>query len=446
MLAKHDNELICRIGPGTPMGKVMRHYWLPVLLPKELEADGPPLRCRLLGEDLIAFRDTSGRIGFIQNACPHRGASLFFGRNEELDPGLRCVYHGWKFDVDGNCIDMPNEPPESDFRSKVKATAYPGREWGGVIWCFMGDRDQMPGLPHHEWCLVPPDQRRVQWKAVRECNWLQALEGDLDSSHTGFLHGTLNRASVMEQAGLIADNAPVLNAMATEMGAMYGARRSLRPDSYYWRITQFVMPFYGLFPGAPDGSNPMHIWVPIDDDNTLSWGLDWKPSQPFSDEELDESKPSFSFGTGGGAEYAPTTSRPHGAWYTVANAQNNYLMDRQVQRTQTFSGVPTIALQDTAVTESMGAIFQRDTEHLGTSDVMIIRTRARLLGIANAMRERNELPPAAFEPEHFRLRSCAIHLPRDVDWVEATKDWLAAKTTEMPAQRVEVPLGRRTAG
>jgi hypothetical protein len=310
----------------------------------------------------------------------------------------------------------------------------------------MGEPERMPDLPHHEWCLVPPNQRRVQWKAVRECNWLQALEGDLDSSHTGFLHGTLNRASMMEQAGLIADNAPVLEAMETEMGAMYGARRSLRPDSYYWRITQFVMPFYGMFPGAPEGSNPMHIWVPIDDNNTLSWGLDWKPTLPFTDAELDESSPAFSFGTGGGAEYLQPTSRPHGAWYTVANAGNDYLLDREVQRTQTFSGIPTIALQDTAVTESMGGIYRRDREHLGTSDKMIIRTRARLLGIAKAMRDHNQSPPAAFEPEKFRLRSCAVHLPRDVDWVEATKDWLAAKGADMPAQRVEVVMAARTAG
>ncbi len=444
MLPKDDNELICRIGPGTPMGNVMRYYWMPVLLPNELAADGPPLRVRLLGEDLVAFRDTSGRIGFMQNACPHRGASMFFGRNEE--DGLRCVYHGWKFDTTGACVDMPSEPAESNFKTKVHATVYPGREWGGIIWCYMGAPETMPELPQHEWCVVPDNQRRIQWKAVRECNWLQALEGDLDSSHTGFLHGTLNRASMMEQAGLISDNAPVLFANDSEMGTMYGARRTLRPDSYYWRITQFVMPFYGMFPGAPDASNPLHFWVPIDDNNTLSWGLDWQPLHPFSEEELDQSKPAFAYGTGGGAEYLPATSRAHGAFYTVANINNDYLLDREVQKTQTYSGIPTIALQDTAVTESMGGIYQRDHEHLGTSDKMIIRTRLRLLGIARAMRDNGTPPPGAFEPEKFRLRSCAIHLGRDVDWVEATKDWLAARTQEPPPERIEVQMAARTAG
>ena len=231
MLTNADNELMCRVGPGTPMGEVLREYWLPVFCPSELEADGPPLRTRLLGEDLVAFKDSEGRIACIQNACPHRGASLFFGRNEEA--GLRCVYHGWKFDAGGQCVDMPSEPAESNFKSKIKATAYPARERGGMVWVYMGRQDPPPPLPDFEWCLVPEDQRRIQWKAVRECNWAQALEGDLDSSHIGFLHARLDRASVMEMAGLRTDNAPILDVGETPIGVMYGARRSLRPDSYY---------------------------------------------------------------------------------------------------------------------------------------------------------------------------------------------------------------------
>jgi phthalate 4,5-dioxygenase oxygenase subunit len=437
VLSKQDNELITRVGPGTPMGEVMRHYWLPVLFPSEVERDGRPLRVRLLGEDLIAFRDSSGRVSFIADNCPHRGASLFFGRNEQ--EGLRCVYHGWKFDISGRCVDMPNEPAESNFKDKVRATAYPGREWGGVVWCYMGRTDPPPELPRFEWCLLPENQRRIQWKAVRECNWLQALEGDLDSSHTGFLHGALNRASVMEMAGLIADNAPVLEALDTEIGTMYGARRSLRADSYYWRITQFVMPCYGMFPAGQDGNVPLHIWVPIDDQNTLSWGLDWHPLRAYTDAERDRSSPAFLANTGGGAEYLTATSRAHGAWYTVANSRNDYLQDREKQRTETFSGIPTVALQDTAVTESMGPIFQRDQEHLGTSDLMIIRTRARLLGIANALRDRGEPPPGAGRPEMFRVRSCSVFLPRDTDWITTTADWLAARGG-LPKERLDVPL------
>src|SRR5207248_11740630 len=149
MLSTEDNEILCRVGPGTPMGTLMRHYWIPGALASDLpEADGAPMRLRLLGENLIAFRVTSGQIGVIQNNCPHRGASLFFGRNEE--EGLRCVYHGWKFDVSGQCVDMPSEPTESNFKSKIKATAYPCQERNGIVWAYMGTREQLPALPDME--------------------------------------------------------------------------------------------------------------------------------------------------------------------------------------------------------------------------------------------------------------------------------------------------------
>ena len=433
MLPVEDNELMCRVGPGTPMGEVLRQYWLPVFFPSELTADGPPLRTRLLGEDLIAFRATSGRISLIQNACPHRGASLFFGRNEE--DGLRCVYHGWKFDVNGDCVDMPSEPAESNFKSKVKATAYPGVERGGMVWVYMGRSKPPPALPDFEWCLVPEDQRRIQWKAVRECNWVQALEGDLDSSHTGFLHARLDRASVLEMAGMRADNAPVLEVEETGIGVMYGARRTMRDDSYYWRTTQFVLPFYGMFPSGLDGNVPCHIWVPIDDYNTLSWGIDWHPLRTYTAAERDSSVTV----SGGGATLLPASSRAHGEWFTEANAANDYLLDREIQRNETFSGIPTVALQDTAVTESMGAIAPREREHLGTSDGMIIRTRRRLIGIARAYRDEGVLPPGVSDPEAFRVRSCAIHLQREVRWQEALADWHAARAG-LPEMRVPVTV------
>src|ERR1051326_8187534 len=150
MLSKADNDLATHVGPGTPMGNLLREYWLPAMMSCELAApDCPPVRVRLLGENLIAFRTTSGQVGIIQNACPHRGASLFFGRNEE--EGLRCVYHGWKFDVSGQCVDMPSEPAESNFKSKIRATAYRGADWGGVTWIYMGPNQADPPLPEMEW-------------------------------------------------------------------------------------------------------------------------------------------------------------------------------------------------------------------------------------------------------------------------------------------------------
>src|ERR1700756_2602720 len=154
MLSREDNELLCSVGSGTPVGALMRQYWIPALMSSELpERDGAPVRVRLLDENLIAFWATSGKIGLLGNHCPHRGASLFFGRNEE--EGLRCVYHGWKFDLTGQCVDMPNEPPESNFKGKIRQTAYPCREQGGAIWAYLGPRAEPPPLPQLEWSLVP---------------------------------------------------------------------------------------------------------------------------------------------------------------------------------------------------------------------------------------------------------------------------------------------------
>src|SRR5713226_5418703 len=199
MLSQEDNELVTRTGPGTPMGNLMRQYWLPAMLSSELpEPDCAPVRVLLLGEKLIAFRDTNGRVGLLANHCPHRGASLFFGRNEES--GLRCVYHGWKFDVDGTCLDMPNEPAESDFRSKVKAVAHPCEERNGVVWAYMGPPERMGALPDIEWSAMPAEQRYIS-KRQQQSNYLQAIEGGIDSSHISFLHSTLNSADRGATAG-----------------------------------------------------------------------------------------------------------------------------------------------------------------------------------------------------------------------------------------------------
>lgn len=186
MLSVQENETITRVGPGTPMGELMRRYWQPTLLSWELpEPDCAPVRIRLLGEDLVAFRDTSGRVGLVGEWCAHRRTSLWLGRNEEN--GLRCVFHGWKYDVTGQCVDMPNELPEYDFREKVCIKAYPMQELGGVIWAYMGPKEKQPPPPSFEWTRQPETHRHVS-KALEECNWLQALEGGLDSIHTSFLH------------------------------------------------------------------------------------------------------------------------------------------------------------------------------------------------------------------------------------------------------------------
>ncbi len=242
MLSQDDNELLCRVGPGTPMGDLMRQFWLPCLKTSELpEPDGEPQRVLLLGEKLIAFRDSAGAVGLVAENCPHRGASLFFGRNEE--DGLRCVYHGWKFNTSGGCVDMPNEPPESNFKHKVHLTAYPCVERGGVIWTYMGPRETPPPLPNIEPNMLPEGEYNVQ-KVFRECNWAQALEGDIDTSHLGFLHMGALKPEEQEPGSFnyytVKERAPRYNAVETDYGTMYAAYRPAEEDSCYWRFAQFL--------------------------------------------------------------------------------------------------------------------------------------------------------------------------------------------------------------
>ena len=200
MLSKEDNELLTQVNPGTPMGNLIRRYWVPALLSEEVpQPDCPPVRVRMLGEELVAFRDSEGRIGLLGERCAHRGTSLFYGRNE--DCGLRCIYHGWKYGVDGHVLDMPAEPGDSDFKKKLRHTAYPTHEAGGVIYAYLGPRDKMPLFPNYEWTQVPLDQTYVT-KCLLECNYLQGLEGECDSSHLSFsiAHLPMNATSRFTKA------------------------------------------------------------------------------------------------------------------------------------------------------------------------------------------------------------------------------------------------------
>src|SRR5437667_358265 len=272
MLAAEENELLTRVGPGTPMGSVMRQYWLPALLSEELpEPDCTPVRTMLLGEQLIAFRDSNGEVGLLGNHCPHRGASLWFGRNEEC--GLRCVYHGWKWDIHGNCVDMPNEPPESNFKDKVKAVAYPCRERGGIVWTYMGPREEPPPLPDLEPNMLPDGEWVVQ-AIQRECNWLQGLEGEIDTSHFSFLH--LGAAKPEDappgtfQQYLLTDRSPRYSVVETDYGTMYGAHRPAHDGFDYWRMAQFLFPFHTMIPPGVMGLQVVsRAWVPMDDTHMM---------------------------------------------------------------------------------------------------------------------------------------------------------------------------------
>src|SRR2546426_49215 len=239
MLSAQDNALITQTSIGTPMGELFRRFWLPVLLPEELpEPDCPPVRIKVMGEYLVAFRDTNGLVGIVEAFCPHRRAPLFYGRNEEC--GLRCVYHGWKFDVTGQCVDMPSEPAESDFKDKVRVNAYPVRELGDTVWVYMGPGTP-PELPQMEWATVPASHRRVAMWIV-ECNWLQILEGNVDTAHVSFLHSAIDGIPGVREEG-VEDRAPQLQVIENEIGFAYGGRRKRRlDDPDYWRGAPLFLP------------------------------------------------------------------------------------------------------------------------------------------------------------------------------------------------------------
>jgi phthalate 4,5-dioxygenase len=413
MFSREEHELLSQTGRGTPMGDLLRRYWLPALLSEEVpEPDCPPVRVRLLGEDLIAFRDSSGRVGLLGEFCPHRGASLFLGRNE--DDGLRCSYHGWKYDISGNVLEMPNclDPA---VRQRIKQTAYPCREVGGVIWSYLGPPEKQPPMPDFEWLLVP-DTHRYASKRLEECHWLQALEVDIDSSHVAWLHreNVLRGAEQNEKSRWMRDfTAPTFDIVEKDYGLLIAARRDIDPERYYWRINEWLVPWYTFTPSeggpAPFG---VHGWVPIDDQTTWVYSFTWYPDRPLSEEQL----AGFRAGTQGiYCKLVPGTYRP------LANPTNNWGMDRAAQkRGDLWMGIPGNQEQDNAITESMGPAYDRTKEHLVGTDAAVIATRRRLLRAARDLQDGVE--PFGVQGKGFCVHPVSLVLPRDVDWQEATRE------------------------
>ena len=405
MLSAKDNELLTRVGPGTPMGEFLRRFWLPALLSDELpEADGDPIRTRTLGEDLVAFRDSNGQVGIVDAFCPHRRGPLFFGRNEEC--GLRCVYHGWKFDTSGQCIDMPSEPPESDFHQRLRVKAYPTYELGGVIWIYMGPPEHQPARPPALPFTLVPEHERRGLKFLVEANWLQCLEGELDTAHVSFLHQTFGDdgtglQTLVREDGYTNDRHPRLFALDTDYGFVYGGRRAQAAGNFYWRVTQLLLPIYALIPSASGYTGGATIWMPIDDHHC--WRYLIGGSRTFSDTSdapLPPRRPIL--------PTEPGTFRfPDGAEIdtrlAVYRRSNRYGLDRQKQRTLNFTGIPFIPTQDQAMTEGMGYICDRTEEHLGTSDVAIIHMRRMMLRMLESF-EKGVEPYAPMHPEIYRVQ------------------------------------------
>jgi nitrite reductase/ring-hydroxylating ferredoxin subunit len=405
MFSQAENELLTRVGAGTTMGMLMRRYWMPALLSEEIPLpDCPPVRVRLLGEDLVAFRDSEGRVGLLGEHCSHRGTSLFFGRNEAC--GLTCIYHGWKYDVDGNVLETPAEPPDSDFKNKIHHTSYPCREIAGIVFTYMGPREKMPLFPAYEWVSLSAERMHVV-KSYLECNYLQGIEGDFDSSHTTFLHCN----NLADLARLNRDGAPALEAEETGYGMRAISIRKLGENQSYVRISPFIMPAFSIVPGPAtarfdeNNSRAFRFWIPIDDTSTWFYILTMRDT-PFSEDERVSAR-----------------SWIDSSYRRIRNAGNGYLQDRELQKSRSYSGIRAVipAEQDGCATESMGPIYDRTREHLGYSDKTIIALRRVLLQAAKAVQAGSE-PPHIVRDAKFndfsRLRAVKGIVPANGSWRE----------------------------
>jgi phenylpropionate dioxygenase-like ring-hydroxylating dioxygenase large terminal subunit len=421
MLSREDNELVTRTGPGTPLGEAMRRYWMPALMSSELpEADCPPTRIGLLGEKLVAFRDSNGEAGLVAENCPHRGASLFFGRNEE--EGLRCVYHGWKFNTEGVCVDMPNEPPESNFKQKVKVTAYPCIEMGGIIWTYMGPPDRRPPEPGYEWVRAPEGCTFVS-KTFEDCNYLQGVEGGVDSSHSSFLHREFgNNPSLGANSYRARAGAPRLEVLRTDYGYSYASIRHIKDeDKNFVRVYQFVMPFHQQRAFFGYLSKPViqgHMWVPIDD--YTHWVWNWMyvvDGTSLSEEEIE-------------LEERMTGRHPDdmipGTFKLKKNRENDYMMSRERQKTVNYTGIEGVNTQDLALQETMGTIYDRTKEHLGASDLAVITTRRLLLQAIKEVQDGDD-PIGAMSTSSHHVRAGEMLMPAEANWHETIKGELVAK-------------------
>ncbi len=409
MLSREDNELLTRVGKGTPMGELMRRYWVPAAFTDQIkEPDSPPLRVRLLGEDLVLFRATDGRVGLIDEKCPHRTASMFFGRNEEN--GLRCVYHGIKFDIEGNCVDVPCLPPNTEdarrdaIKRQLNITAYPCIERGDVVFAYMGPPEHQPEFPDLEWTMVPANQR-FSSRHIQECNWLQGVEGGFDAPHLTFLH-----SGTAESSRRIVPS--FYEVVPMDFGFAVGTGREISTDVVMWNINIMLMPFHKIISSRPHAA---HMWMPIDDENTMLYSIDFDPARPLTEAQLERSKTFHGIHT----ENYPGTD------IAKANKSNDYLIDRELQKSgNSYTGMKGLGVQDSGIQESMGPIADRTAEHLLAGDAAIVKLRALLLQTLKDHAAGKPLP--GIDPKSFRVRSARYETPPGDDFLAHVHDRVSA--------------------
>lgn len=417
---KDMSDTLVRTGPGTRMGNLMRRYWVPILQSSEIaEPDGPQVRVQILGEKLLAFRDSEGRPGLISEFCSHRGVSLFFGRNEEN--GIRCAYHGVKFDRLGRCVDVPAAPQVC---ARMHIKGYPCIEQAGMIWAYMGPPELQPEPPELEWSVLPASHVFIS-KRLQECNYLQAMEGGIDTSHVSFVHKFEVDQDPMHQGTraldyIKADGNVVFDIEKTPFGLTLFGRRNGDADTYYWRITQWLFPWFTLIPPFGDHALGGHVWVPIDDHHCWAWSMNWRPDRPLSEQERAE----MAAGKGIHCEYEAGTDVPGGTFRPKANKDNDYLVDRVAQKDKrAYSGVFGFAVQDASLQESMGPIQDHEAERLLPTDKAIVMARRMLHDAALGLEKGGE--PPALDASAQRVRAAGVLLPRDADPMEWAGEHLA---------------------
>ncbi|HLH76024.1 MAG TPA: Rieske 2Fe-2S domain-containing protein [Candidatus Binataceae bacterium] len=411
MLTRAENELLTRVGPGTPMGEMLREYWNPAVRAEALEADGAPVRVRMFGENFIAFRASDGRVGFFDEGCPHRCTSLALARNE--DNALTCIFHGWKIDVSGKVVEVPSEPPErrAEFAAKVRVRHYPVREAGTIVWVYLGKREQPPPFFNFEPTNLPAGHVKV-WRAINHANWVQGLEGLIDSAHVGQLHqgqirsGAKDRGIANDFRMTNATGAPMFELEDCSYGFREAAMRPLPDGSRYVRIRQFVWPYFAFIPTPPGSEMALVAPVPIDDEWMAQWYIVYRPDHPLSREEqlwcdhFVEGDDPDNFAAAGGMD-------------------QNWTQDRAKMKEGHWSGITrSVPFEDFAMQEGQGPIVDRSREYLGHSDQIIIRTRRKLIEGARAF-AKGAPPLGLAQPQDYsRLRSMSTQLPMERNWRE----------------------------
>lgn len=432
MLTHEENELLCRVEGDAPMGQIFRRHWLPACLSEEIaEADGKPIKVRLLGEDLVAFRDTDGRVGVMDEYCPHRRASLVLGRNEEC--GLRCLYHGWKIDVDGNLVEMASEPKESGLVGKVKHKAYPTHEAAGFVWVYMGPLAEKPEFDMPVFKPTPDTKVSIA-KIVIDCNWAQILEGAIDSAHSSSLHSSdmvpsrVTRAMATDKNWLrpSTDKAPRLLVQRTSFGFRYAAirRPTFNPDTHdYVRTTLFIAPYTVQIP-RNDQYNVAILHIPVDDTHTAFHFIGWGKG----DDVVPEVETWRKFL---GAQVGTDVDE---SFRKIRNIDNGYLQDRTLMKLGNFTGIKGIPNQDIAMWETMGPIADRSRDVLGASDLAIVEFRRLMVEAAKTMAAGG--PAIGCTPDRLpqaTLQSFEGVVPKGSDWRTLGASAEEIRKTAIPA-------------